>query len=252
MSYLTDLLNMEVGSLSIFKSDEEKKKEYEDNIARNVQAMEMENAKRIADRKTFVGKPSPLYDTTDTVYLSDLGGKYYTDSGPFTRPGVLFSSLSPEEQNKALMDTKQVADSRNQMSKIIPGIEKGTIINPTLLQPDARQAYLEEAGKVFSTTQQDKLASAQRTMMQQMSTNENLNPSKEVKDYLSVLGGGDTKAVAEATKGISPNTLMTLLSAFQTDKPTPPPLTKIPTATKGVLQDYEDPYERYRRQGGIL
>tara|TARA_X000000368_G_scaffold392541_1_gene357395 strand:+ start:4588 stop:5160 length:573 start_codon:yes stop_codon:yes gene_type:complete len=60
------------------------------------------------------------------------------------------------------------------------------------------------------------------------------------------------KAVAEATKGMSPNTLMTLLSAFQTDKPKPPPVTKIPTATKGVLQDYEDPYEKYRRQGGMF
>lgn len=250
MSYLTDLFNMDIGSFP-FKTQEEKRKEYEDNIARNVAAMEIENAKRIADRETFVGKPSPLYDTTDTVYFSDLGGKYYTDSGPFTRPGVLFSSLSPEEQKKALEDTQQVADSVNKMSKILPGLEKGTIINPTLLQPTTREAYLKEAGKVFSATQQDKLALAEKAMMEQTPTNQ-LTPSKDVSDYLATLGGKDTKAIAKATEGINPNTLITLLSAFQQDKPKAPTITTTPTATRGLIFDDEDPYERYRRQGGIL
>ena len=60
------------------------------------------------------------------------------------------------------------------------------------------------------------------------------------------------EAVSEATKGMSPNTLITLLSAFQQDKPKAPTITDTPTATRGLMFDDEDPYERYRRQGGIL
>ena len=60
------------------------------------------------------------------------------------------------------------------------------------------------------------------------------------------------EAVSEATKGMSPNTLITLLSAFQQDKTKAPTITDIPTATRGLMFDDEDPYERYRRQGGIF
>ena len=242
----------ELRNFSLFKTEEEKRKEYEDNIAKNVAAMEIANLP--PERETFVGEPSPLFNTTDTVYFSDLGGKYYTDPGPFTRPGVLFSSLSPEEQKKALGDTQQVAESVNRMSRILPGLEKGTIINPTLLQPDARQAYLKEAGKVFSATQQDKLALAEKAMMEQMSANQ-LTPSEDVSNYLATLGGGDTKAIAAATKKaqIDPATLLTLLSAFTSNNQVKPPMpSKQATATRGLIFDDEDPYERYKRQGGIL
>jgi len=77
-----------------------------------------------------------------------------------------------------------------------------------------------------------------------------IKPSKEVAEYLSTLGKGDSKAVAEATKGMSPYTLMTLLSAFQTDRPTAPTITTTPTATRGLVFDEEDPYKRYR--GGMF
>ena len=77
-----------------------------------------------------------------------------------------------------------------------------------------------------------------------------IKPSKEVSDYLSTLGTGDSKAVAEATKGMSPYTLMTLLSAFQTDKPTAPTITTTPTATRGLVFDDEDLYKRNR--GGMF
>lgn len=77
-----------------------------------------------------------------------------------------------------------------------------------------------------------------------------IKPSKEVSEYLSTLGKGDSKAIAEATKGMSPYTLMTLLSAFQTDKPTAPTITTTPTATRGLVFDDEDLYKRNR--GGMF
>ena len=61
------------------------------------------------------------------------------------------------------------------------------------------------------------------------------------------------KAVADATKKIDPNTLLTLLSAFTSNNQVNPPMpTKQATATRGLVFDDEDPYERYKRQGGIL
>jgi len=79
-----------------------------------------------------------------------------------------------------------------------------------------------------------------------------IKPSKEVSEYITALGKGDSKAVTEAAKGISPNTLITLLSAFQQDKPKAPTITTTPTASRGLMFDDEDPYERYRRQGGMF
>jgi hypothetical protein len=79
-----------------------------------------------------------------------------------------------------------------------------------------------------------------------------IKPSKEVAEYITALGKGDSKAVTEAAKGISPNTLITLLSAFQQDKPKAPTITTTPTAARGLMFDDEDPYERYRRQGGMF
>lgn len=61
------------------------------------------------------------------------------------------------------------------------------------------------------------------------------------------------KAVADATKKIDPNTLLTLLSAFTSNNQVKPPMpSKQATATRGLMFDDEDPYERYKRQGGIL
>jgi hypothetical protein len=79
-----------------------------------------------------------------------------------------------------------------------------------------------------------------------------IKPSKEVSEYIAALGKEDSKAITEAAKEISPNTLITLLSAFQQDKPKAPIITDTPTATRGLMFDDEDPYERYRRQGGMF
>ena len=91
-------------------------------------------------------------------------------------------------------------------------------------------------------------------MMEQMSANQ-LTPSEDVSNYLATLGGEDTKAIADAAKKtkIDPATLLTLLSAFTSNNQVKPPMpSKQATATRGLIFDDEDPYERYKRQGGIL
>lgn len=188
MSYLTDLFNMDIGNLSLFKSDEEKEKERLARIYTNPITGEVEQY-----ASGLMGMRPEVQRQIDARIAEQQAKPIVGQIGPDGQPISFFDALT--------------------------GVRPTTdITQGTVSAPDPNQ----------------------------------IKPSKEVSEYIAALGKGDSKAITEAAKGISPNTLITLLSAFQQDKPKAPTITTTPTATRGLVFDDEDPYERYRRQGGMF
>lgn len=75
--------------------------------------------------------------TTDTVYLSNIGGRYSTQPGIFdvggTGNAIKFYSLSDEEKAKAIRDINQEAETKRKLSFLPFFNTETTRINPGLI-----------------------------------------------------------------------------------------------------------------------
>ena len=280
MSYLTDLFNMDIGKLSLFKTDEEKEKErlqqYENNIAMGLLEMQskqdmianqravdaLKNRATITEDgetislfdEQFIPKENPYAPNfTDTVYKGAMDRYYTTPTvGMIGQDGIKVSSMSDEEKLKAYTDTQYIADSKDRMSSIIPGQERGTRINPDLIPKTAKEEYLESIAQPFSLNQ---LSNQKQEEENLLAFERRTDPTKGnvLSQIYNLEKGGqggfasDEVAKQVASQGISPSTLITLMSALggMSDRPTPPTIT--PTqATPGLIFSNEDLYKKYR------
>jgi hypothetical protein len=279
MSYLTDLFNMDIGKLSLFKTDEEKEKErlqqYENNIAMGLLEMQskqdmianqravdaLKNRATITEDgetislfdEQFIPKENPYAPNfTDTVYKG-LRGKYYTSPGIISQEPIKVDTMDEQEILKAYADTQYFADSQDRMSSIIPGQERGTRINPDLVPKTAKEEYLESIAQPFSLNQ---LSNQKQKEENLLAFERRTDPTKGnvLSQIYNLEKGGqggfasDEVAKQVASQGISPTTLITLMSALggMSDRPTAPTITSQPTSTPGLMFSDEDLYKKYR------
>lgn len=274
----------EITNWNLFKSEEEKEKErlqqYENNIAMGLLEMQskqdmianqravdaLKNRATITEDgetislfdEQFIPKENPYApDFTDTVYKGAMDRYYTTPTlSSIGQDGIKFSSLSDEEKLKAYADTQYNADSADRMTSIIPGLGRETRINPNLVPKTAKEEYLESIAQPFSLNQLSKQQQAEEKLL---AFERKTDPTKgNVLSQIYNLGQGgfasDEVAKQVASQSMSPATLFTLMSALSgmSNRPTAPTITTTPTATRGLIFDDENPYERYRRQGGLF
>jgi hypothetical protein len=110
--------------------------------------------------------------------------------------------------------------------------------------------YLSTTGKPYSDTQQ----MAQREAEQGLLSNENISSARAfLQDTYDLQTGkfasnDKAKEVQSATKGLSPQMLITLMSMLQSSNTRPSPMKITPAvASPGLRFAETDPYERFRR-----
>ena len=162
------------------------------------------------------------------------------------RPSVFMSAQDREIMSNAEKPLPPIYPGGPSFTRVEKPVEY-----PGLLE-EARKEYLSMAAQPFTEENlQQQIEAEQKLKELSMAT----NPiDSGAKARLAEVYNIPTKEIAEtpANSTMSPLSLITLLSAFQQDKPKAPTITDTPTATRGLMFDDEDPYERYRRQGGMF
>ena len=252
MSILGDFSS--VIPFNLFKTDEQKKKEYEDNIATNVAAMEVQN--RINRDSAYSNDPrfqtptgpaavNPVPVETalgpnDKVYVG-LGGIVYPGESS-VYPNYTVDTL-PEEMQRIRYERSLAAPNIMNMKPTLANI------NPTTKTPN--QVLLETKAKPFSPQQQIDLAAAEALVK-----NPNVLQSQLQKGIGSAYnldtGKAETAATTATTGGMDYMNLLKILAMVQgggggSTTSTPKITPGITPAVAGAKIQDEDLYARYRR-----
>ena len=246
---------------NLFKTDEQKKKEYEDNIAANVAAMEVQNraneSTAYSNDPRFQRPPGPaavdplrgkkLND--DTLVQQGIGGKFYTADAPY------FFSANPAQQRRfGSYDEEMKNKIRNDIADYNANeIQRQAVFGGSL----TNMGYFPEPTNTISSVKAEPFSIAQQAKLRNL---ENTTPAGNIS--LSALQRGvgfnaasqpqTTKVLNKATGGMDFMSLLKILgmvnSGSQTQSNVTPGITPgITPAVAGTKIQDEDLYARYRR-----
>ncbi len=251
MSILGDFSS--VIPFNLFKTDEQKKKEYEDNIATNVAAMEVQNR---ANKGTAYSNDPRFQTPTGPAAVNPVpvetalgpNDKVYVGLGGIVYPGE--SSIYPNYTVDTLPENiKEMQRIRYERNLAAPNIMnmKPTLANINSTTKTPNQVLLETKAKPFSPQQQIDLAAAEALVK-----NPNVLQSQLQKGIGSAYNLGTGKAATTATGGMDYMNLLKILgmvnSGSQTQSNVKPAITPgITPAVAGAKIEDEDLYARYRR-----
>ncbi len=245
-----------------FKTDEEKKKEYEDNIATNVAAMEVQNR---ANKGTAysndprfqrpAGPPAvdPLrgkkYGPNTMVYKNN--GQYFIADGSVDKlTGKPFKEINYSKQSTKLQDEIDIDIAENN-NLIRYKNQAGHADAPSLMSMGYIEreptTAIEIAGQSFSPTQQESLRVAELT---DPGGNISLSALQRGVGFNAASQPQTTEALNTATGGMDYMNLLKILAMVQGggSKTSTPKITPgITPAVAGTKIQDEDLYARYRR-----
>jgi len=242
---------------NLFKTDEEKKAEYEKEIATNVAAMEVQN--RANKGNAYSNDPRfqrPIGPATvdpvrgkklgnDTMLQQGLGGQYYLAGSPMfggQNPGIQKRYGDQTEEVKQKIRNDQAWNNENEVQR--QSMVGGNLMNMGYL-PEETSSVSAIAGEQYSIAQQAQLRNAERLKTGiPVGMDQWLKPTGETP--------AATEALGAATGGMDYMSLLKILGMFnsgnQKQSNVKPGIT--PGVTPGVsgsrIQE-EDLYAKYRR-----
>jgi len=247
----------------LFKTEEEKKKEYEDNIATNIAAMEVENR---ANKGTaysndprfqrLSGPPAidPIrgkkYGPNTMVYENN--GQYFIADGSVDKlTGKPFKEINYQEQSKELKDKIDIDLAENN-NRIRYKNQAGHADAPSLMSMGYIEreptTAIEIAGQPFSPAQQESLRVSELT---DSAGNISLSALQRGVGFNAASQPQTTEALNTATGGgMDYMNLLKILAMVQGggSKTSTPKITPgITPAVAGTKIQDEDLYARYRR-----
>ncbi len=251
--------------LGLFKSEEQKKKEYEDNIATNVAAMEVQN--RANEGTAYSNDPrfqrpsgpaavDPLrgkkYGPNTMVYKNN--GQYFIADGSVDKlTGRPFKEINYQEQSKELKDKIDIdlAENNNRIrfKNQVGDADAPSLMSMGYIEREPTTA-IEIAGQPFSPAQQESLRVAELT---DPAGNISLSALQRGVGFNAASQPQTTEALNTATGGMDYMNLLKILSMVQggglkTSTTSTPKITPgITPAVAGTKIQDEDLYARYRR-----
>lgn len=242
--------------LGLFKSEEQKKKEYEDNIATNVAAMEVQNR---ANEGTAYSNDPRFQTPTGPAAVNPVpvetalgpNDKVYVGLGGIVYPGE--SSIYPNYTVDTLPENiKEMQRIRYERNLAAPNIMnmKPTLANINSTTKTPNQVLLETKAKPFSPQQQIDLAAAETLVKTPNVLQSQLQ--KGIGSAYNLDTGKAATTAATATGGMDYMNLLKILgmvnSGSQTQSNVKPAITPgITPAVAGTKIQDEDLYARYRR-----
>mgnify|MGYP003658260465 CR=1 FL=1 len=242
---------------SLFKTDEEKKAEYEKEIATNVAAMEVQNSANKGSaysndprfqRPAGPAAVDPLRGpklNDDAMFQQGIGGIYYLAGSPMfggQNPGIQKRYGDQTEEVKQKIRNDQAWNNENEVQR--QSMVGGNLMNMGYL-PEETSSVSAIAAQPYSIAQQAQLRNAERLKTGiPVGMDQWLKPTGETP--------AATEALGAATGGVDYMSLLKILGMFnsgnQKQSNVKPGIT--PGITPGVagsrIQE-EDLYGKYRR-----
>ena len=245
---LGDLFNW-----SLFKTDEEKRKEYEDNIAANIAAMEVQD--RANRRTAYSNDPTFLQTPIEKRNILNTGNYHYLGLGGNISPIAGPFSVKRETTPENAAEVREAYKKYNQelLNPIYDIIPWGNTVKPLPVDINSVKVppknIAEEINKLTAKPWTPAIQKQIDVLQQGGALSSNISKiydlSKEGKGGFKTPG----KVIADATVGS--NSLLNLLpflvaASQQKTQTTPSPLPQAVVNT-GLLRDDDDLYSRYRR-----
>tara|TARA_R100001530_G_C4321307_1_gene155893 strand:- start:4767 stop:5516 length:750 start_codon:yes stop_codon:yes gene_type:complete len=240
----------------LFKSEEEKKKEYEDNIATNIAAMEVQDR---ANKSTAYSNDPRFLQTqpiekrnilnTGNYHYSGLGGNISPIPGPF--------SVKRETTPENAAEVREAYNTYNQnlLNPIYDIVPWGNKIKPLPVDVNSvkvpPKTIVEKINKLTSQRWTPAIQKEIDVLQQGITAANPIGSGQAIKDiYLS--GDPVAKAAASSTGGMDYLSLLKILGMVnagnQTQRNVKPAITPgITPAVAGAKIQDEDLYAKYRR-----